>query len=65
MRRARVTDEEILAAARSAGVVRQSDIRAVILETDGSFSVIPKDAESERDDDATDRGVGTGSGGLK
>ncbi|MFI4894439.1 MAG: DUF421 domain-containing protein [Phycisphaerales bacterium JB058] len=63
MRRARVTDEEILAAARSAGVVRQSDIRAVILETDGSFSVIPRDAESQRDDDVTDRGVGTGSGG--
>lgn len=63
MRRARVTDEEILAAARTAGVARQSKIRAVILETDGSFSVIPQSETAPVEGDATDRGVEAGGHG--
>jgi len=41
MRRTRVTDEEILAAARNQGHADRSTILAIILETDGAFSVIP------------------------
>lgn len=40
MRRERVTREEIIAAARSQGVLSMSDAAAVVLETDGSFSVL-------------------------
>ena len=42
MRRARVTEEEIRAAVRSAGLESPQDAEAVVLETDGSFSVIRK-----------------------
>lgn len=38
--RTRVTEEEILAAVRGAGMPSLEDVRAVVLETDGSFSVI-------------------------
>jgi uncharacterized membrane protein YcaP (DUF421 family) len=41
MRRTRVTDEEVLAAARNHGHADRSTIFAIILETDGVFSVIP------------------------
>jgi uncharacterized membrane protein YcaP (DUF421 family) len=40
MRRERVTPEEILAAVRSAGHANLECVEAVVLETDGSFSVI-------------------------
>lgn len=40
MRRERVTAEEVRAAVRGAGVTDVEDIEAVILETDGSFSVL-------------------------
>jgi len=40
MRRERVTREEIIAAMRGSGSVSPADVAAVILETDGSFSVI-------------------------
>jgi uncharacterized membrane protein YcaP (DUF421 family) len=40
MRRERVTQEEILAAMRGSGAAAPSDVDAVVLETDGSFSVI-------------------------
>lgn len=45
MRKERVTLEEVLAAARSAGVSSLTDQHAVILETDGSLTVveIPKE----------------------
>ncbi len=36
----RVTEEEVLAAARAQGIAAMSDVAAVVLETDGSFSVI-------------------------
>jgi uncharacterized membrane protein YcaP (DUF421 family) len=40
LRRARVTPDEIRAAVRSAGYATPDDVEAVVLETDGSFSVI-------------------------
>jgi uncharacterized membrane protein YcaP (DUF421 family) len=47
LRRSRVTEGEVLAAARSAGVADMALISAVVLETDGSFSVIKGKAEAE------------------
>lgn len=38
--KARVTKDEIRAAARAAGISELSEIEAVVLETDGSFSVL-------------------------
>ncbi len=39
-RAARVTSEELLAAVRAAGVAALDEVEAVVLETDGSFSVV-------------------------
>ncbi|QJR81674.1 DUF421 domain-containing protein [Alteromonas pelagimontana] len=38
--RSRVTQDEVMAAIRSAGIASLDDIEAVVLETDGSFSVV-------------------------
>lgn len=40
LRRERVTTDEVLAAIRSHGALSLEDVEAVVLETDGSFSVI-------------------------
>lgn len=40
LKRARVTEDEILSAVRSAGNQTFKQIKAVVLETDGSFSVV-------------------------
>ncbi|MFP3939465.1 MAG: DUF421 domain-containing protein [Thermoanaerobaculia bacterium] len=40
LRRERVTEDEVRAAVRSAGLAAVEDAEAVILETDGSFSVV-------------------------
>lgn len=40
LRNARVTEDEIQAAVRSVGTKSLDDVEAVVLETDGSFSVI-------------------------
>ena len=40
MRRSRVTDGEIRAAVRAQGVAALEEVEAVVLETDGSFSVV-------------------------
>jgi uncharacterized membrane protein YcaP (DUF421 family) len=45
LRQARVTENEVRAAVRSAGFARLDDVGAVVLETDGSFSVVPKTDE--------------------
>jgi uncharacterized membrane protein YcaP (DUF421 family) len=45
LRRARVTPDEILAAIRGAGYDDVDAVEAVVLETDGSFSVIPARGE--------------------
>jgi len=44
MKKARVTDDELMAAMRSAGVTSFADIEAIVLETDASFSVIRRSA---------------------
>ena len=44
LRQARVTESEIHAAIRSAGVASLSEAEAVVLETDGSFSVVRPDS---------------------
>ncbi len=43
LRRQRITREEVIAALRSSGLTEISQARSVILETDGSISVIRKD----------------------
>lgn len=40
LRRARVTESEVRAAARAAGVADMKIIDAIVLETDGSFSIV-------------------------
>lgn len=40
MRRARVTEDEVRAAMRFSGVAKVDSVEAVVLETDGSFSVL-------------------------
>ena len=48
LRKARVTQNEVRAAVRSAGVAHLEDLGVVILETDGSFSVIRSLSDSDR-----------------
>lgn len=47
MRRERVTEGEVRAAIRAEGIAALSEIEAVVLETDGSFSVVQKPARGE------------------
>jgi uncharacterized membrane protein YcaP (DUF421 family) len=42
MKKERVTNEEIIAAARKKGVEKMEQVRVVFLETDGSLSIIPE-----------------------
>ncbi|MCG7598776.1 DUF421 domain-containing protein [Halomonas sp. McH1-25] len=42
LKRARVTEDEIRAAVRSNGMASLDKVHAVVLETDGSFSVVPQ-----------------------
>ncbi len=44
MRGQRVTREEVVSALRSSGVARPEDAAAVVLETDGTLSIIPASA---------------------
>jgi len=48
MRRERVADAEVEQAARLNGVARIDQIEAMILETDGSFSVVPTVPDEHR-----------------
>lgn len=43
LRRTRVAESEVRAAVRAAGMADMNSLRAVVLETDGSFSVIQHD----------------------
>lgn len=45
LRQARVTEDEVRAAVRSAGIDSLDKVHAVVLETDGSFSVVQPDAD--------------------
>jgi uncharacterized membrane protein YcaP (DUF421 family) len=40
LRRSRVRKDEVWAAIRGAGVANDDEVEAVVLETDGSFSVV-------------------------
>jgi uncharacterized membrane protein YcaP (DUF421 family) len=42
LRRVRVLEDEVRAAVRSQGVARLEEVEAVVLETDGSFSVVSR-----------------------
>lgn len=44
MQKERITHEEISAAIRGAGIADQADTAIVVLETDGSLSVIPRES---------------------
>lgn len=48
LRQARVTEDDVLAAVRSAGLASLREAEAVVLETDGSFSVVRPDAGKGR-----------------
>lgn len=46
MRRARMTEDEVRQAARASGTASLDDVGAVVLETDGSLSVLPGSSRS-------------------
>jgi uncharacterized membrane protein YcaP (DUF421 family) len=48
MRRARVTEDEVRAAVRSAGLASLGGVEAVVLETDGSFSIVHQGSGTDR-----------------
>jgi uncharacterized membrane protein YcaP (DUF421 family) len=48
LRCARVTEDEVRSAVRSAGLSSLNDAEAVVLETDGSFSVVRRGTENGR-----------------
>ncbi len=55
MKRQRITREEILAAMRQHGITKPSQVDAVVIETEGSLSVLKNDASSR--DTLADLGV--------
>ncbi|MGE0225427.1 MAG: DUF421 domain-containing protein [Acetobacteraceae bacterium] len=57
MRQERVTREEVLSAIRASGGAQPQDMVAVVLETDGSLSVIPSGQGQMPKDPAALRGV--------
>lgn len=48
LRRSRVTAEELRSAVRAAGTVDLDQVQAVVLETDGSFSVVRGDSPAHK-----------------
>ncbi|HEY9120077.1 MAG TPA: YetF domain-containing protein [Marinobacter sp.] len=46
LRKARVTEDEVRSAVRSSGVPALEDVEAVVLETDGSLSVVQRSPQS-------------------
>ncbi|MGE4221458.1 MAG: DUF421 domain-containing protein [Alphaproteobacteria bacterium] len=60
LRKERVTEDEILAAIRAQGIGSLTAAEAVVLETDGSFSVVASATATENRDGAL-RNVQTGS----
>jgi uncharacterized membrane protein YcaP (DUF421 family) len=49
LRMARVTESEVKAALRNAGIASYEDAEAIVLETDGSFSVIKQSSEGKKE----------------
>lgn len=60
LRRARVTKSEVRAAVRSAGISDLNAVQAVVLETDGSFSVVRGKDHSENSSLVDVRGMEAG-----
>lgn len=56
LRQARVTQDEVLSAIRSSGLSDVAAVEAVVLETDGSLSVVKRQAESRQSSLAGVRG---------
>ena len=54
MKKARVTEDEVCAAVRAAGIGPLNQVAAVVLETDGSFSVIQQSDQGKGTKDSTD-----------
>lgn len=50
MREERITESEISAAVRENGLNRLSDVRWVVLESDASFSVVPRQTDHHQND---------------
>ncbi|WP_339526420.1 DUF421 domain-containing protein [Pseudomonas sp. EA_35y_Pfl2_R111] len=48
MRAARVTEDEVRSCIRSAGIEALADVEGVVLETDGTFSVVKRGSGGER-----------------
>ena len=48
MKKARVTENELLAAARQQGTATLETVAAIVLETDGSFSIVNRNATDAR-----------------
>ncbi len=48
LRRAQVTHEQLMAAIRSQGLVRPSDVRIAVLEMNGAISVVPRQRQGAR-----------------
>lgn len=48
LRQSRVTQDELQAAVRASGLIDMSEVQAVVLETDGSFSVMSNNVTPER-----------------
>lgn len=46
LRRSRVTEDEVRAAVRTAGIAIMEEVEAVVMETDGSLSVVRRSANS-------------------
>jgi uncharacterized membrane protein YcaP (DUF421 family) len=68
LRRERVTETEVRAAVRTAGIASVDDVEAVVLETDGSFSVVRREkpehaASSLRDVAGVPRDDGSATAG--
>ncbi len=45
LRKARVTEDEVRSAVRADGMTSMNDVEAIVLETDGSFSVVRRGAD--------------------
>ena len=61
LQRARVTENEVRAAIRAAGIGHLDRVAAVVLETDGSFSVVQQRDQDESGQNALDADSKTGS----
>lgn len=62
MRRQRVTRDEVVSALRSSGLARPGDAAAVVLETDGSLSVVRATGDEPQGEAEVLRGLGPPSG---